>query len=182
MPWNPRWPVFPTRSERHPPPRRPAFGLAALVVLGLVAAFFAWVSAEPLWLAMGHGERGTATVTHCSTKGVSYQCAAFTAAGGRYVVENVALFGTDREHRPKQGTSMPAEMVSQRSDRAYVVDALGLNLRSGIGLGLVLLCGLGIAWATGALRLDDPRSRRRAFLACVGAPLLLTLGFLAATW
>jgi hypothetical protein len=182
-PSNPEWPVLPTRGGRRPrQPRQPAFGLAALIVLCFVATFVAWVSAEPLWLAVGHGDRGTATVTRCSAKGVPYQCAAFTAASGRYVVENVALLGTDRDHRPKQGTSIPAEMVSQGSSRAYAADALALNLRSGVGLGLVLLCGLGIAWATGASRLDDRRSRRRALLACVGAPLLLTLAFLATAW
>jgi hypothetical protein len=182
VPSSPGWPILPTRGRRPARQRRPAFGFAALITLALVATFFAWVSAEPLWLAVGHGQRGTATVTHCSTEGVPYECVAFTAAGGRYVAENVALLGTDRDRRPRQGTSMAAEMVSQRSGRAYAVDALGLNLRSGIGLGLVLLCGLGIAWATGASRLDDRRSRRRAYLACVGAPLLLTLGFLAAAW
>ena len=42
--------------SRTPPPPRPLPGLAALVLLSLVAAFFAWVSAEPFWLAVGHGD------------------------------------------------------------------------------------------------------------------------------
>jgi hypothetical protein len=181
MPWNPRWPVWPTRPRRHPPPRRPVFGIPALIVLGLVAAFVAWVSAEPMWLAVGHGERGTATATQCSLEGVPYECVTFTAASGRYVAEDVTLVGT--EHRSLQpGTSVSAEMVSPRSSRAYAADDTAHHLRSGIGLALILLCGLGIAWATGATRLEPPTTRRPAFLACLGAPLLLTLGFLAATW
>jgi hypothetical protein len=157
------------------------FGIPALIVLGLVAAFVAWVSAEPMWLAVGHGERGTATATQCSLEGVPYECVTFTAASGRYVAEDVTLVGT--EHRSLQpGTSVSAEMVSPRSSRAYAADDTAHHLRSGIGLALILLCGLGIAWATGATRLEPPTTRRPAFLACLGAPLLLTLGFLAATW
>jgi hypothetical protein len=181
MPWHPHWPIFPGRSPRHPRPRRPAFGLAALVVLGLVAAFISWVSAEPLWLAMGHGDRGTATTTRCSVEGSPYDCVIFTAVGGRYVAEDVTLLGTEHGHLP-QGSRLAAEMVSPDSDRAYAVDAKGLRLRSVAGVLVLLLCGLGIAWATGASRLEPPGTRRAAFLACLGAPLLLALGFLAATF
>jgi hypothetical protein len=156
-------------------------GIPALIVLGLVAAFVAWVSAEPIWLALGHGERGTATATQCFLEGVPYECVTFTAAGGRYVAEDVTLVGT--EHRSLQpGTSVSAEMVSPRSSRAYAVDTTGLLLRSAAGLVVLLLCGLGAVWATGATRLEPPATRRPAFLACLGAPLLLTLGFLAAAW
>lgn len=181
MPWHPHWPIFPARAPRHPPPRRPAFGVFALVVLGLVTAFIAWVSAEPLWLAVGHGDQGTATATHCSIEGSPYECVVFTATGGRYVAEDVTLLGTEHGHL-RQGTWVAAEMVSPHSSRAYAVDATGLRLRSAAGLVALLLCGLGIAWATGANRLEPPAIRRPAFLACLGAPLLLFLGFLAATF
>src|SRR3982750_1588955 len=51
----------PTSTATRPPPHRPRrrsaeprrhpiVGLLALIVLGLLATFFAWVSAEPLWL------------------------------------------------------------------------------------------------------------------------------------
>jgi hypothetical protein len=189
-----QWPAASMRrgrrraSERRPEPsrprrpqRRPVIALVAAIVLGLLATFFAWVSAEPLWLAVGHGTRGTAVATQCSASGVPYPCVEFTAADGSYNIQDVALLGTDQGHL-KQGMSVPARMVSPHSSRAYAVDTVGLNLRWTIGLALVVLCGLGIAWATGATRLDDRGSRRRAFLACVGAPLLLALGFLAATW
>jgi hypothetical protein len=178
---NPRWPVLPTREPRRRPQRRPALGLLALIVLALTATFVGWVSAEPLWLAMGHGERGTATVTPCAVRDAPYECVTFTAAGGRFAVEDVALLGTDRSHL-RQGTSISAHMVSPHSRRAYALDPMGIGLRAAVGLALVLLCGLGLAWATGATRLDHRGSRRRACLACVAAPLLLTLGFLAATW
>jgi hypothetical protein len=146
MPWHPRWPIFPARTPRHPPPRRPAFGVFALVVLGLVAAFIAWVSAEPLWLAVGHGDRGIASATHCSIEGSPYECVVFTAAGGRYAAEDVTLLGTEHGHL-RQGSRVAAEMVSPSSSRAYAVDDTGLRLRSAAGLVALLLCGLGIAWA-----------------------------------
>ena len=47
------------RPHRHrKAPRRPAFGLPALLVFALAAAFFAWVSATPLLLTAGHGKAG----------------------------------------------------------------------------------------------------------------------------
>jgi hypothetical protein len=181
MPYHPSWPALPVREPRRRQPRRPALGLVALLVLALGATFVAWVTAEPLWLTIGHRDPGTATVTGCPVQDAPYECVTFTAAGGRYVAEDVTLLGTD-QGRLRPGTSMPAEMVSRRSDRAYAVDETGLWLRTGVGVALVLLCGLGIAWATGAARLDDPGSRRRAYLTCVAAPLLVILAFLAASW
>jgi hypothetical protein len=182
-PYHPSWPVLPVREprRRRRPPRRPALGLVALVVLALVATFVAWVTAEPLWLTVGHREPGTATVTRCSVEDAPYECVTFTAASGRYVTEDVTLLGT-AQGQLRQGTTVPAEMVSPRGDRAYAIDRVGLRLRTGVGLALILLCGLGIAWATGATRLDDQGVRRRAYLACVAAPLLVLLAFLAVSW
>lgn len=166
-----------------PPPstRRLAFGLAAVVAFSLAAAFFAWVSAEPLWLAVGHGQPGTATVTRCDSHGSEYACVTFQAADGAYTVPDVAVRGA-RPHGLGAEGSVPARMVSPRGDRAYAVDTTGLNLRWAVGLVLVLLCGLGTAWATGAARLADRGARRRAVLACLAAPLLLAAGFLTAAW
>jgi hypothetical protein len=172
----------PVRLPRPPKPhRRPALGLFALVVLALAATFFAWVSAEPLWLAVGHGDRGTATATRCSDGDLEYDCIAFTSANGAYTIEDVDLLGIEHG-RLAPGASITAEMVSPHSSRAYAADRVGLNLRWAVGLGLVVLCGAGIAWATGATRLDHRRSRRQVVLICFGAPLLLAFGFLAATW
>jgi hypothetical protein len=188
-----RAPVFRADGDAVKPrlpkaPRRPASGLAILLVLALLGAFFAWVTAEPLWLAVGHGDRGTATVTRCTGGGVGQRCVGeFTAAGGAFTTEEVSLLGVGGDDR-RSGATVPARMVSAEHaesgplPRAYVGDMVGLHLRWGIGLVLILLCGVGIAWATGALRLADRRSRRRAVLASLAAPLLLMIGFLAATW
>ena len=41
-------------------------------------------------------------------------------------------------------------MLGDQADRAFATDSAGLHLRWGVGLFLVLLCGLAIAWLTGA--------------------------------
>jgi hypothetical protein len=164
------------------PPRRPALGLTALVLLALIAAFFAWVSAEPLWLAIGHSERGTGTVSRCIGEGMTQRCIGrFVAADGGFTVDGVALLGVDGARAP--GAVVDARMVGPDSRQAYVVgSSTVLHLRWAVGVLLVLLCGFGIALATGARRLDHPRARRCAVLCCVGAPVLLLAGFLAASY
>ncbi|HET8657661.1 MAG TPA: hypothetical protein VFM55_01530 [Micromonosporaceae bacterium] len=162
-------------------------GLAALVVLAFLAAFFAWLSAEPLWLAVGHFDDGTATVTTCTGTGVSRRCtASFTTTDRAVTVERVAMLGAAPAER-RAGAAVPARMVSPdrcgagpASCRAYAAGHPGLHLRWALGLLIVLCCGLGIAWTTGATRLD--RGRRAAVAASLTAPLLLPLGFLAAMW
>ena len=183
MPRGSRRPPVRGRPGRPPkPPRRPATGLIALLVFALLATFFAWVSAEPLWLAVGHGDKGTATVTECTGNGVSQRCLGeFTAAGGAFTAERVRLLGVGDQDGA--GTTVAAKMVGSDSGRAYVDAASGvLHMRWGLGMALVVLCGLGIVWATGALRLEDSRSRRRAALAGLAAPLLVAIAFLAATF
>ena len=63
--------------------------------------------------------------------------------------------------------------------RAVVPD---YSLRWIPGVALLALCGLGIAWATGALRLADRRARTIAMLGSFGGPFLLLIGMLAYTW
>jgi hypothetical protein len=171
----------PHRTPRTP--RRPAPGLIGLVLLGLVAAFFSWVSAEPFWLAVGHGDRGAATVARCTGDGVTQRCAGtFAAADGRYTVERVTLLGVAPEERAA-GTTAPARMVSADSRQAYIGGTgLLLHLRWVLGFLLVLLCGYGIAGLTGARHLETARARRVAVLTSLAGPLLLLAGFLAATW
>ncbi|HEU5108765.1 MAG TPA: hypothetical protein VFT95_09430 [Micromonosporaceae bacterium] len=168
------------RTAVPPSPRPTGPALAVLVLLSLCAAFFAWVSAEPLWLAVGHGDRGTAVITRCTGSGIGQRCVGeFRAAD---FTATVALLGVDDGQRRVGGT-VDARMVDRDSRRAYVGDDhLALHLRWAIGLTLVLLCGGGIAWATGANRLADRGSRRRAVLGSMVGPLLLTVGFLAAAW
>ncbi len=169
------------RPPRRPrTPRHPASGLAGLLTLSLVAAFFAWVSAEPFWLAAGHGDRGVATVTRCSGEGVTQRCSgAFTAADGSFTVERVTLLGVGPDTRGA-GAVAPAKMVSADSGRAYVGSTgLLLHLRWALGFLLVLLCGYGIAGLTGARRLGSARARRAAVLTSLAGPVLLLAGFLA---
>jgi hypothetical protein len=187
------WPPAETRDEaahagvkpRRKPrtPHRPATGLVALIALGLIAAFFAWVSAEPFWLAMGHGNRGTAMVAQCTGDGVTQRCAGqFQSADGRYAVATVTLLGVEPGQR-NPGAVSPARMVSPQSRQAYVGETgLLVHLRWMLGFLLVLLCGLGIAGLTGARQLETVRARRRALTMSVTGPLLLLAGFLFATY
>ncbi|MEU7902595.1 hypothetical protein [Actinoplanes sp. NPDC049118] len=169
------------RGARHP--RRPAAGLIGLLALGLVASFFAWVSAEPFWLAVGHGDRGTATVLRCTGSGVTQRCTGqFTAADGAYRVDDLPLLGVEPERRAS-GSVARARMVSSESRQAYVGDTgMLVHLRWGLSFVLLLVCGLGIAGLTGARRLDTARARRGALLFSVAAPLVLLAGFLAVTY
>ena len=156
--------------------RRPFFGLLGLVVLGLMAVFFAWSSAEPLWLALGHGSHGTATVTSCRVLGIAERCANFTADDGTFAAEKVSLLGTGPV---KVGTKVPAQMVSATASAAYS----GNPAKRWVpGLVAVLLCGFGIAWLTGAYRLPGRRARLIAALLSLAGPILLAAGILAATW
>jgi hypothetical protein len=161
------------------PVRRPVAPMFALVALALVSAFFAWVSAEPFWLAAGHGERGYTTVTHCTGSGVTQRCAGrFAARDGGFTVTRVTLLGVGPGERVP-GTVVPARMVSRDSHRAYLsANSPLLQLRWLLGFALVLFCGYAIAGVTGARRLETRRARRGAVLASLAGPLLLLLGFL----
>ncbi len=171
----------PARRGRPPkPPRIPPVGLSCLVVLALLAAFFGWVSVEPFWISVGHARSGTATIERCTGAGVSRRCAAsFQATDGRFSTRLVAVAGGG-QLRP--GARVGARMVSPHGRLAYVGDAGGLHLRWIIGLLLVLLCGLLIAWLTGTYRLPNRRARLIAFGISVGTPMLLAAGMAATAW
>jgi len=162
------------------PPRYRAPGLAFAVVLSLLAAFFAWVSAEPAWLALGHGSTGTAVITGCTGSGLGQRChAGFTARTGFTVPYAVLVAAPERR---RVGQAVPARMVSAGSRTAYAGGRTGLVLRSGLGLGLVLLCGLGVGLVTGARRFARRRTRLGAYAAGLAGPVLLAAGILAASW
>ncbi|WP_203710025.1 hypothetical protein [Asanoa siamensis] len=170
------------RKKRARKPRRLKVALAMLIVLALTGTFFAWVSAEPIWLAVGRGDTGTATVAGCVGEGVTQRCrGSFTSADGRYTTELVRVVGV-AQAQTVPGTQVRAQMVHAGSASAYLDDRLLMTLRWLLGIVLVLLCGLGIVFATGALRLEDRRARRTAALCGLAAPLLVTVGFLAATY
>lgn len=168
----------PVRSATPDPPA----GLAALVLLSLVATFFAWVSAAPLWLAVGHGTDGTVVIAECTGAGLSQRCrGTFHADGGRFVAPGVRVSGVPAE-RTDAGTALRARMTGAEADTAYADTGAGRHLRWLLGLLLVLACGAGIARCTGATRLPDRRYRRWAVGGALAGPLLITLGFLAAAW
>ncbi len=168
--------------RRRPPVGNPAAPLLALVALSLVAAFFGWVSAEPFWLATGHGDKGYATTEHCRGDGLTQRCVGrFTSADGR-TVSPVALLGISGDGRTP-GAVTPARMVSPGSDQAYAgPTGTIVHLRWVLGFLLVLICGHGIAQATGANRLESHMKRRRAVLLSFAAPVLLLLCFLVAAY
>ncbi|MBB2945971.1 hypothetical protein FB565_005729 [Actinoplanes lutulentus] len=173
---------------RPPAPRRtaahnPVGPLVALVMLSLLAAFFGWVSAEPFWLATGHGDDGWATTSQCSGDGLTQRCSGqFTTEDGAFTASRVTLLGISGESRTT-GAITPARMVSPGSDQAYAGPAGTLmHLRWALGFILVLICGYGIAQTTGANRLESGMKRRRAVLLSVMAPVLLQLGFLVAAF
>jgi hypothetical protein len=170
------------RVRRSRKPRQLRAALAMLIVLALTGTFFAWVTAEPIWLAVGRGDTGTATVAGCVGSGLTQRCrGSFTAADGRYTTEIVRVLGVP-ETRTAPGSQVRAQMVNAGSSSAYLDDRTVNTLRWLLGILLVLLCGLGIVFATGALRLEDRRARRTAAVCGLAAPLLVTVGFLAATY
>jgi hypothetical protein len=170
-------------KRRRRPAHNPLSALLCLVVLSLVAAFFGWVSAEPFWLATGHGDHGYATTIQCQGDGLTQRCTGrFTTADGNLAVSRVTLLGIsgDRRH---PGAVSPARMVSPGSGQAYTAPAGPLmHLRWGLGFLLVLICGYGIAEATGARRLPSRPARRSATIVSFLGPLLLLTGFLVSAY
>jgi len=184
----PSRPAVPTHAAgrhgaRRAAPRTPIAALTSLIALGLLAAFFAWVSAEPFWLAMGHGDRGYATVTSCTSSGLTQHCVGrFATADGGFTLSRVTLLGVGPGHRVP-GTIAPARMVSPDSSHAYLGNTSPLlQLRWILGFLLVLFCGYAIAGVTGARRLETGRARRGAVLASLAGPVLLLAGFLIAAF
>jgi hypothetical protein len=155
----------------------------SLVTLGLLAAFFGWVSAEPFWLAVGHGDNGYATTVQCSSSGVTQRCTGqFTAADGRYTVSRIVLLGVEPAGRAP-GSTAPARMVSPDSKQAYLGSTPPLlHLRWILGFTLVLVCGYAVAGLTGARRLENSQARRGAVLLSLAGPVTLLAGFLIAAY
>jgi hypothetical protein len=170
----------PVRRRGPRPTRNPVVGLVAMLVFAFAAAFFAWDSASPIWLALGHERSGVATVANCPVHGLAERCAEFTA-NDRSFTATVRLAGPASADA-STGQHLAAEMVSRSGNVAYAGDQRSLYLGWVPGVLLLLLCGLGIAWATGARRLAGRRARILAVLGSFAGPLLLLVGMLAATW
>jgi hypothetical protein len=146
------------------------------VVLTLATTFFAWVSAEPFWLAVGHGRAGTATVVAAAPECRAY----FIADDGSFIASDVDLRGLG-PLECTSGRKVSAHMVSGRAEQAYATTAFGLHLRWLTGLGLVLICGLTIVWLTGAARFAGWR-RTVAVGLSLGGPAAVAAAMLAAAF
>ncbi|MEU4158444.1 hypothetical protein [Actinoplanes sp. NPDC026670] len=171
----------PAARRRPMPADRPVGALLCLILLSLVAAFFGWVSAEPFWLAVGHGDQGYATTTRCHGNGLAQRCVGQFAAES-FSVATVTLLGVDGDGR-QPGAVSPARMVGPGSDQAYTTSGGPLtHLRWGLGFLLVLVCGYAIAETTGARRLPSRPARRGATIASFLGPILMLGGFLVAAY
>ncbi|MFY1598044.1 hypothetical protein [Micromonospora sp. WMMD737] len=170
------------RARRTPRPPDPLPGLAALLALSLVAAFFAWVSAGPFWLAVGHATRGTVVIADCTGAGLAQRCRGnFAPADDTWTAYGVRVSGVAAE-RTATGTILPARMTGPDGGTAYADTGAAGHLRWLLGLLVVLGCGAGIVRWTGSARIADPRARRWAVAVALGSPLVITAGFLVAAW
>ncbi|WP_433083212.1 hypothetical protein ACQP1P_04025 [Dactylosporangium sp. CA-052675] len=165
------------RQRRVRPARGPVAGLTAMLVLALLTGFFAWTSAEPFWLDMGHRVRGTAEITSCKGTGVLRRCLAEFTRPGAEAVDGTRLMGLDEP----TGSSVAAVMVPG-GRVAYAGNPSGLRVRWATGFGLVLLCGLLLAWLTGAWRFARLRDRLTAWTLTVTAPLVLAAAIVLAAY
>ncbi|WP_410809971.1 hypothetical protein [Micromonospora sp. 067-2] len=167
---------------RAAPPPDPLPGLTALVLLSLVVAFFAWVSAGPFWLAVGHARVGTVLIDDCTGGGLTQRCRGiFASDDGRLLAHGIRVSGVPAG-KDAPGTALPARMTGPNSATAYADTGLSRHLRWVPGLLVILACAAGIARWTGSTRLAGRRNRRWAVTVAVAGPALLTLGFLAAAW
>jgi hypothetical protein len=156
--------------------RSPALGLPLLIVLGLVAAFFGWVSAQPFWLSFGAGATGTVTISSCHDG----RCAG-TFTSGEFSADPVRVSAVPSGSR-HTGATVPARMLTARSGWAYTSNVSDLGLRWKAGLGIVLLCGFGAGIATGIATLSRAGRRRQLVLwgLAMGGPLAIFAGTLVA--
>ncbi|MET8306405.1 hypothetical protein [Micromonospora sp. NPDC005173] len=169
-------------GARTAPPPDPLPGLAALVLLSLVTAFFAWVSAGPFWLAVGHARVGTVVIDKCIGGELTQRCRGiFMADDGRFLAHGVRVTGVPAG-KNAAGTALPARMAGPDGGTAYADTGMGRHLRWVPGLLVILACAAGITRWTGSTRLAGRRNRRWAVSAAVAGPALITLGFLAAAW
>lgn len=157
-------------------------GLTWILVVCAASAFIGWVSAEPLWLAVGRGTAGTATVTSCAGEGLRQRCHGEFVSHSGSTVGPVRLFGVPPVD-DAGGSRYTARMLHHERDTAYVdPDLIVAQLRWVVGWTLLLLLGTLLVWGSGARRLPAGAARRGATLAAFAAPALMGAGFLIASW
>lgn len=163
-------------------PRKPAVALTAMVLFGLLSGFFAWISAEPFWLAVGHSQAGVAVVTECTGAGTTRRCyASFTDRNGLVISTRATLVGAKRKQLEPAST-LTARMVGENGRIAYAGTDRGLRARGLVGLLALLVCGALLAWLSGAGRLPTRANRTVAYLISMVGPLLLFAGMCVVTW
>ncbi|TQS45527.1 hypothetical protein [Cryptosporangium phraense] len=162
--------------------RNPVTGLVLAIALGLLALFFASVSATPFWLATGVGSTGTATVLRCQERTLGDTCTARFTPADHAFAQDVRLANVSAAQlRP--GTPVPARLLHRDSTVAYAGPAGDLHLRWVLGFLLVLACGVGIGAATGVPRLRREGPQRVAalwILSLLGPVLLLAASLVIA--
>ncbi|WP_406074845.1 hypothetical protein [Micromonospora sp. NBC_01638] len=169
-------------AGRPAPPPDPLPGLAALVALSLVTAFFAWVSTGPFWLAVGHARTGTVVIDDCTGGGLTLRCRGiFTAEDGRFIAHGVRVSGV-LAGGDAPGTPLRARMTGPDGGTAYAGVGVDRHLHWLPGLLVVLGCTAGIVRWTGSARLPGRRHRRWAMATAIAGPVLITVGFLVAAW
>ncbi|MFB9448453.1 hypothetical protein Dvina_04495 [Dactylosporangium vinaceum] len=165
------------RQRRVKPARSAGAGLSAMLGVALLTLFFAWTSAEPFWLDMGRGVRGTAEITSCHGSGVLRRCLAEFTRPGHEPVPGTRLMGLDGP----AGTTVAAQMVPG-GRIAYAGNPTGLRVRWAAGAGLIVLCGITLAWLTGAWRFNRLRDRLVAWALTAAAPLVLAAAVVVAAY
>lgn len=94
---------------------------------------------------------------------------------------NVRVLGVnDDSLRP--GMAIPARLTSRSIGLVYAGDRSGATLRCAIAMAAVLLCGVGMAWASGAARLATRTAKTTVWSLSLAGPLLLTVGLVIAAW
>lgn len=161
--------------------RDPLPGLTGLLVLTLLATFFAWVSVEPFWLAVGHHTAGS-VVAECTGSGIGQRCrGVFVAADERFVAHGVRVSGLDAGPSATVGP-VPARMTGPEGATAYADPRGVLHLRWLLGFTLVAACAAGIIRVTGTAGLSGRRARRWAVALAAGGPAMVAAGLLVAAF
>ncbi|MFC4336123.1 hypothetical protein [Salininema proteolyticum] len=164
--------VAPPRQDKA---RRPAVALPAMILLALVMAFFAWMSAPATLMLLGFGQSESVSITDCS-EAFAPSCDARTASVDTAEEAGATLRVIGDATADDAGTDVTAERVGET---VYVGETSGLLWRALLPLGLFAVTTLLFVYASGAGRLYDKRTAAR--LSCVAFAGALWVGILGAS-